>query len=391
MMRLIKIASVTLIAISGIVIWSLYALLSSIKPYDSEKLPPHQFSYERISDLPIITIDSHKMLLLEAEEFGYTNINGPSLIKVPDWMENSLGKYYLYFAHHKGRFIRLAYADSLDGVWTVADNHILPLEESTLAIRVSKTNLLQTLRKYNTLSENIALYDVGAKYQKDYEAQHDQRQKVTPPTAPHLASPDVVVDNENQQIRLYYHGVIEGKLQKSKVALSTNGINFEANDEIIALPYLRMFKYRDMYYGLAMPGFMYRSKDGLTDFEVRKRWFFDTNHRHHGLYLRGNILYVFFTNVGDNPESIKYVSIDLTEKDWNKWRTTQAVELMRPGKSWEGADEKQLPSLRGEVGTRVHQLRDPDIFEDDNGQLYMLYTGGGEQAIGMVKLQIENR
>ena len=102
MMRLIKIASVTLIAISGIVIWSLYALLSSIKPYDSEKLPPHQFSYERISDLPIITIDSHKVLLLEAEEFGYTNINGPSLIKVPHWMENPLGKYYLYFAHHKG-------------------------------------------------------------------------------------------------------------------------------------------------------------------------------------------------------------------------------------------------------------------------------------------------
>ena len=28
------------------------------------------------------------------------NINGPSLIKVPDWVENPLGKYYLYFSHH---------------------------------------------------------------------------------------------------------------------------------------------------------------------------------------------------------------------------------------------------------------------------------------------------
>ena len=36
-----------------------------------------------------------------------TNINGPSLIRVPDWVENPLGRYYLYFAHHKGKFIRL--------------------------------------------------------------------------------------------------------------------------------------------------------------------------------------------------------------------------------------------------------------------------------------------
>src|SRR6185503_14642331 len=33
------------------------------------------------------------------------NINGPSLIRVPSWIPNPLGKYYLYFAHHKGRYI----------------------------------------------------------------------------------------------------------------------------------------------------------------------------------------------------------------------------------------------------------------------------------------------
>lgn len=390
-MRFLKIASIALIVISGVIIWTMYSLLNSIKPTQEEKLPPHQFSYERISDLPIITTDSHQMLIAEAEEFGYHNINGPSLIKVPDWIDNPLGKYYLYFAHHKGSFLRLAYADSINGIWTVADHQILPLTESTLATEPSETNMLQTLRKYNTLSENIALYDIGTKYQKDYEARYDQQLKATPPTAPHIASPDVVIDEENKEIRLYYHGVIEGKLQKSKVAISTNGLDFEARDEIVALAYLRMFYYRGMHYGLAMPGFLYRSVDGLTDFEVRKRWFFDTNHRHHGLYLRGNILYVFFSNVGDNPELIRYTSIDLTDQDWNQWQTTQPVELMRPGKSWEGVDEDKLPSLRGEVGTRVHQLRDPDIFEDDDGQLYMLYTGGGEQAIGIVKLQIENR
>jgi hypothetical protein len=45
------------------------------------------------------------------------NINGPSLIRVPDWVEHPLGTYYLYFADHKGHYIRLAYADRLEGSW----------------------------------------------------------------------------------------------------------------------------------------------------------------------------------------------------------------------------------------------------------------------------------
>jgi hypothetical protein len=39
------------------------------------------------------------------------NINGPAAIRVPEWIENPLGNYYLYFAHHQGTYIRLAYAD----------------------------------------------------------------------------------------------------------------------------------------------------------------------------------------------------------------------------------------------------------------------------------------
>ena len=31
-------------------------------------------------------------------EHGFSNINGPSLVRVPEWVENPLGKYYLYFA-----------------------------------------------------------------------------------------------------------------------------------------------------------------------------------------------------------------------------------------------------------------------------------------------------
>jgi len=45
------------------------------------------------------------------------NVQGPSLIRVPDWLPDPLGRYYLYFADHKGSYIRLAYADALEGPW----------------------------------------------------------------------------------------------------------------------------------------------------------------------------------------------------------------------------------------------------------------------------------
>ena len=62
---------------------------------------------ERLLDAPIITAATHPSI--------GANIQGPSLIKVPDWVSEPLGRYYLYFADHKGRYIRLAYADHLRG------------------------------------------------------------------------------------------------------------------------------------------------------------------------------------------------------------------------------------------------------------------------------------
>jgi hypothetical protein len=58
------------------------------------------------------------------------NINGPSLIRVPDWLPNPLGRYYLYFSHHKGDYIRLAYAESATGPWTVYEPGTLRLEQT---------------------------------------------------------------------------------------------------------------------------------------------------------------------------------------------------------------------------------------------------------------------
>ena len=53
-----------------------------------------------------------------SNEIG-SNVQGPSLIKVPEWINNKLGNSYLYFADHKGDHIRLAYSDTLQGPWKI--------------------------------------------------------------------------------------------------------------------------------------------------------------------------------------------------------------------------------------------------------------------------------
>ena len=49
---------------------------------------------ERLLDAPIIGPALHPSI--------GENIQGPSLIRVPEWVESPLGRYYLYFADHKG-------------------------------------------------------------------------------------------------------------------------------------------------------------------------------------------------------------------------------------------------------------------------------------------------
>jgi len=89
-------------------------------PYLPEASSPWQA--QRLSTLPIISD--------VAGEGGYININGPSVIRVPDWVENPMGAYYLYFAHHKGSYIRLAYADDPAGPWMLHENGVLPIADS---------------------------------------------------------------------------------------------------------------------------------------------------------------------------------------------------------------------------------------------------------------------
>ena len=66
---------------------------------------------QRLLDQPIISPELHSSIGV--------NIQVPSAIRTPEWVEDRLGDYYLYFADHKGRYIRLAYADHLTGPWRI--------------------------------------------------------------------------------------------------------------------------------------------------------------------------------------------------------------------------------------------------------------------------------
>jgi len=348
------------------------------------------FLVRRLPCNPIIHAGMDARMRDEAARYGYVNINGPSLIRVPEWVEDPLGKYYLYFAHHKGEYIRMAYADDLCGPWRTYEPGVLELKDSYFPARMpERTNVLAAaagLWKRNPPEVAWALTRVGLAARGAVSERKAQGSYGSDENRPHLASPDVIIDEAGRKIRMYYHGLLEDLAQMTRVALSRDGLLFQARPELLASPYLRVFTWRGMYYGIGMPGILYRSADGLTNFEARSGLLFGVNLRHTAIMPRGSTLLIFFSRVGDAPERIWCSAMDVSPRDWKKWRPREPVEVLRPEYDWEGAGLPVEPSIRGEITSSANQLRDPAVFQDD-GKNYLLYACAGEQAIAIAELE----
>lgn len=314
------------------------------------------------------------------------NINFPSLIRVPEWLPNPLGKYYLYFSSHHGTYIRLAYADHLEGPWKIYEPGVMTLK---------------TLCKVN-----------GLKYQPDG----------------HLASPDAHVDNAAKQIRMYFHAKpMPGHL--AGVALSTDGLNFEPLKGVLGGPYFRVFQWQGNYYAIDRAANLLRSKDGLKDFQQvsdalavaaddpkalkegkssnkpkkNKNKTKDDGDdgglpgrvRHTGVMLDGDLLTVFFTRTGDAPESISMTRIRLNA-DPKTWRAEPPISVLAPETDYEGVNLPVVPSKGGTViktwaaqagqTGASHALRDPYIYQE-NGRRYLLYSVAGERGIAIAEIK----
>jgi hypothetical protein len=315
---------------------------------------------QRLLDGPIISTDLHPSI--------GPNIQGPSMIQAPNWIEGRLGDYYLYFADHKGRYIRLAYADNLLGPWKIHPPGSLQLGESCFPTEPPKVT-----------PEQFAQFEARLK-QSGVVISHDLLSEIT---TPHIASPDVHVDTLGRRIVMYFHGLDTVGTQVTRVATSRNGIDFDAQPEILGRPYMRAFQHDGMTYAMAMPGQFYRSKDGMHGFESGPN-LFNPNMRHSAVTKRCGELWVFWTQVGEAPERILLSRIDLT-CDWHSWKESAPAEILRPERSWEGADAPLVPSVRGAAYGQVNQLRDPAIFEE-NGRVYLLYAVAGESGIAIAEV-----
>jgi hypothetical protein len=321
-------------------------------------VPPSAPKIARFASNPLITVRSSPTL--------GNMVNGPSVIKVPDWVHRPLGKYYMYFANHRGDFIRLAYADAVTGPWKIYDPGVLHVRD-TLFYRPQPD--LSRFQGYNT----------------------------------HLASPEVYVDTPRRRIVLWSHGwysngehwpaepvaarrweAEKGYGQFTQAALSSDGLGFTAQPALTRESYLRVFSHAGGFYAISRLGRLSRSSDPLGTFELGPNPFKDTIYgtnsvRHVALLVRGTRLFVFFSAIGDAPERIMLSTIELTQ-NWTQWRATTPVEVMRPEAPYECADLPIEPSRIGDIAVPVHQMRDPAILEDD-GRIYLFYSICGEQGI----------
>ena len=268
------------------------------------------------------------------------NINGASLIKVPEWVDNPLGKYYLYFASHTGKYIRLAYSDSLTESFKIYDGEVLKLKDTNC-----KT---------------------------------------------HIASPDVHIDNDDKKIIMYFHGDTNN-FQETFISKSNNGLSFNSNNKPLGLFYFRVFKYKDKFYSIAKnkneDSIIYQS-DGW-DGKFEPLFTILPNSRHTATYVEKDNLYIFYTTVGEAPESIYYCKIKLGETI-EDWEVLDNKKLTKPTFDFEGAGSDLIPSNFGSSTLRwgekkLNELRDPCIYKEGD-ELFLLYSFNGEGGIALGSL-----
>lgn len=292
-------------------------------------------SAERFAENPLITPTTDNGI--------GTNINGPSVIRVPEWIDDPLGRYYLYFAHHSGDTIRLAYADDLRGPWEVYAPGTLHLSETRFT--------------------------------------------------DHIASPDVHVDYTHERIRLYFHGCCgpfehtAGEFnQVTDVATAPDGINFTIQGKTLGNSYFRVWEYDGDCYAIANDGHLYKGTEPFAPFE-RKQQLFPKN-RHFAIrFLDTNTLQVFLTRRGDRPERIQVAMLNLVPEE-SEWRADPhpPETVLWPERDYEGGNQPLRSSDRGAVNHPVRALRDPAIFEED-GRTFLFYAIAGEQGIAGAELQ----
>ena len=325
------------------------------------------------------------------------NINGPSLIRIPNFISrgnrvNRDANYYLYFAHHNGEYIRMAWAENVTGPYRLYD----------AGASIGDRGVLDDNRRRIDLDNGVGIQDN------------------------HIASPDVHVETSPNRIVMYFHAGgyrFNGRninSQRSFVNTPSRGAEFRRRDiEPVNLgeSYFRVFEDNNTLYAMDNRGIPRRARsfnnpwrptngyyngNSLPELWQRNNTDFYQNRiqsergqsrsqrriRHTGVRVAGREAQVFFSERGDSQEHIRLSRINLNVNSWNNWNPSYpGNEILRPVSGWEGGQYNRRTSEAGAAPERVNQLRDPDVFVDDDGSIYLLYAGGGEDGIGIAALR----
>jgi hypothetical protein len=281
-----------------------------------------------------------------------------------------LGRYYLYFADHKGDSIRMASADELGGPWTIRHGGTLRLDQSRFLTEPPSA----------TEAEITEIEDIYRNLFGDYQPPNGMHSDIT---HPHIASPDVRINDADRTFEMYYHGLELLGLQMTRFATSTDGLHFDARPPAIEGTYLRAFSHRGAEYACVMPGVLLRRLDAPTSFE-KGPVVLPRESRHVAVHVDGDDVQIYWTQVGDAPERIYLSHIDAS-LPFEEWMAGEKIEMLRPERPWEGSEEPVRPSARSVAPGFVNQVRDPAIFAEE-GHIYLLYAIGGESGIAIAEL-----
>ena len=94
-------------------------------------IPAFTGTVTQLTDTPLVASGIFVPAALAGlEPDALANINGPSVLRMPDWAAGKQAAFHMYFGHHKGKSLRLAYADRLEEPWAMYPKPVIPLAGS---------------------------------------------------------------------------------------------------------------------------------------------------------------------------------------------------------------------------------------------------------------------
>ena len=402
------------------------------------------FTATRLGNNPIVsaaTFDS-------VDAAGGDNINGASVIRVPSWIPTAekvhrSAQYYMYFSHHGGDDIRFAWSEAVTGPWHLWNgeggrspdraegsrgghsgtrtpgNGVFDIDLGGGTARPSDNSDVGVFN--HVASPDVHVDDANQRIVMYFHGEQTnpvrpfvQNQKTFVATSKYGLNfnPESNGGEDGQGMR----EVVVGEFYARTFEVGGQTFAYSNNGELWKAPNRNDSNQTNNFSNADSEGGWWNPSQ---DHNVKAHWWSQRSEsdnpieelyrslgegiddpRHFAIYTRNHIdrddtnVYVFYTAKYDAPESIFLTVIDTRNGSTNprNWSFKGQERILEPELDWEGGNQR-IATSQPSRANGVRQLRDPYIFEDDKGtssttddELYIFYSGGGEDAIGVARL-----